>query len=70
MATLGENYTDSTHSSGGNYDIVLVPPQLPPFLSVEFNLKPIVGTPSAEEVKLVHAVIRASSTFLHSENPT
>lgn len=47
---------------------MLVPPQLPPFLATIFDLKPITGVPSGEEVKLVHATIRSLSTFLQSEN--
>ncbi|CAE6527610.1 unnamed protein product [Rhizoctonia solani] len=43
----------------------LVPPQLPSFLANVFNLKPIVGNPSSEEVKLVHEAVRALNNFLH-----
>ncbi|KAG8732506.1 hypothetical protein FRC11_013125, partial [Ceratobasidium sp. 423] len=41
-------------SNSGNEVATLVPPQLSPFLSNLFNLKPVVGNPSREEVKLVH----------------
>jgi hypothetical protein len=45
----------------------LVPPQLPPFLASVFKLKPILGHPSREEVKLVHEAIRALNNFMHSQ---
>ncbi|CAE6437113.1 unnamed protein product [Rhizoctonia solani] len=44
----------------------LVPPQLPPFLASVFKLKPILGHPSREEVKLVHEAIRALNNFMHN----
>ncbi|CEL58667.1 hypothetical protein RSOLAG1IB_08731 [Rhizoctonia solani AG-1 IB] len=47
----------------------LVPPQLPPFLASVFKLKPILGHPSREEVKLVHEAIRALNNFMHMPDP-
>ncbi|KAH7335833.1 hypothetical protein B0J17DRAFT_667992 [Rhizoctonia solani] len=44
----------------------LVPPQLPPFLASVFDLKPIVGDPTREQVKLVHEAVRALNNFLHT----
>ncbi|CUA69485.1 hypothetical protein RSOLAG22IIIB_08492 [Rhizoctonia solani] len=46
--------------------IPLVPPQLPSFLDNIFNLKPIIGNPTREEVKLVHEAIRALNNFPHT----
>ncbi|KAG8695144.1 hypothetical protein FRC08_008009 [Ceratobasidium sp. 394] len=39
--------------------MTLTPPILPSFLAVTYDLKPVEGTPSDAEAKLVHAVIRA-----------
>ncbi|CAE6372257.1 unnamed protein product [Rhizoctonia solani] len=49
--------TPSTNN--GDSTILLVPPQLPPFLASIFDLKPILGSPSPREVNLVHSAIRA-----------
>ncbi|CAE6463511.1 unnamed protein product [Rhizoctonia solani] len=45
-------------------DAALTPPQLPAYLST-FDLKPIVGKPTDEEVKAVHAAIRALNGVAH-----
>ncbi|KAG8702543.1 hypothetical protein FRC08_003417 [Ceratobasidium sp. 394] len=39
--------------------MTLIPPVLPPFLASTYDLKPVEGVPGDEEVKMVHAVIRA-----------
>ncbi|CAE6541873.1 unnamed protein product [Rhizoctonia solani] len=44
----------------------LIPPQLPSFLDNIFKLKPIIGNPTREEVKLVHEAIRALNSFPHA----
>lgn len=49
---------------------MLAPPQLPSFLADVFDLKPIASVPSAQEVKLVHAAIRATGSYLYSETLT
>lgn len=36
------------------------PPKLPEYLKTVYDLKPIVGVPSDEEVKGIHTVIRAA----------
>ncbi|KAH7335832.1 hypothetical protein B0J17DRAFT_667988 [Rhizoctonia solani] len=53
MSTMDESYA-------------LFPPQLPPFLVNVFNLRPILGNPSREEVKLVHEALRALNNFFHT----
>lgn len=69
MATVAAQYQDpSTRADLVRDGTVLVPPQLPPFLATVFDLKSISGSPSAEEVKLVHAAIRTLNSLLHSEN--
>lgn len=40
-------------------DAVYLPPKLPAYLMGAFDLKPVLGTPSNDEVKLIHAAIRA-----------
>ncbi|KAG8770971.1 hypothetical protein FRC12_003932 [Ceratobasidium sp. 428] len=44
---------------------VLTPPTLPTFLADMFDLKPIEGIPSDEEVKMVHAAMRALSDVVN-----
>ncbi|KAJ1300481.1 hypothetical protein OPQ81_005295 [Rhizoctonia solani] len=56
----------SFNTNDGNEITRLVPPQLPHFLANVFNLKPIVGTPNREEVKLVHEAVRALNNLLHT----
>ncbi|CAE7152144.1 unnamed protein product [Rhizoctonia solani] len=46
--------------------ISLVPPELPPFLANVFNLKPILGNPSPDEVKVVHEAVRTLNNLLHT----
>ncbi|CAE7234157.1 unnamed protein product [Rhizoctonia solani] len=46
-------------------EIVLTPPQLPPYLASMHELKPIVGKPVGEDVKVIHAVIRALNAVNH-----
>lgn len=46
---------------------VYTPPKLPPYLANAFNMKPVVGIPTDDEVKLIHAVIRAAENASHSE---
>ncbi|CAE6439328.1 unnamed protein product [Rhizoctonia solani] len=53
-------------SSSG--DTVLIPPQLPTYLSEMHNLKRIVGKPTGEDVKAIHAVIRTQNTMAHLPN--
>ncbi|CUA74834.1 hypothetical protein RSOLAG22IIIB_05729 [Rhizoctonia solani] len=48
-----------------NGEIILTPPQLPPFLSAVYDLKPIMGKPSDEEIKVLHAVIRSLNAVAH-----
>ncbi|KDN33176.1 hypothetical protein RSAG8_13735, partial [Rhizoctonia solani AG-8 WAC10335] len=52
-------------TSANDETIPFVPPQLPPFPANVFNLKPILGRPNCEEVKLVHEAIRALNNFPH-----
>ena len=42
------------------------PPQLPAYLASAFDLQPVTGIPTDEEVKLVHSVIRAVENTSHS----
>ncbi|CAE6503112.1 unnamed protein product, partial [Rhizoctonia solani] len=44
---------------------VLVPPRLPGYLLETHKLKPIVGKPTDEDVKTIHAVIRSLNTVAH-----
>ncbi|CUA74833.1 hypothetical protein RSOLAG22IIIB_05728 [Rhizoctonia solani] len=44
---------------------ILIPPQLPDYLLAVHHLKPIVGKPVDEEVKAIHAVIRALNAVAH-----
>lgn len=68
MSTLAQHSQDLPTRVDHTYHVnVLVPPRLPPFLATLFDLKPISGSPSTEEVKLVHAAIRTLSTLLQSE---
>lgn len=43
------------------------PPNLPGYLANGFDLKPIVGIPTDDEVKQIHAVIRAVETASQSK---
>ncbi|KAG8702541.1 hypothetical protein FRC08_003415 [Ceratobasidium sp. 394] len=45
--------------------MTLAPPGLPPFLASTYDLKPVEGPPSDEEVKMVHAVIRALNDVMN-----
>ncbi|CAE6416082.1 unnamed protein product [Rhizoctonia solani] len=65
------NYKDAKFSNCYEKSFIslrtpLVPPQLPPFLSSIFNLKPILGHPNREEIKLVHEAVRALNNFMHT----
>lgn len=44
------------------------PPALPPYLASTFDLKPVVGVPTDEEVKLIHSVIRVVENASHSKS--
>ncbi|EUC54846.1 hypothetical protein RSOL_075420 [Rhizoctonia solani AG-3 Rhs1AP] len=44
---------------------VLTPPDLPSYLRTLHELQPIVGKPTDEEVKAIHAVIRALNSIVH-----
>ncbi|KAF8600144.1 hypothetical protein BDV93DRAFT_286225 [Ceratobasidium sp. AG-I] len=44
---------------------VYTPPELPTYLSNTFTLKPVIGVPTDEEVKLIHSVIRAVENASH-----
>ncbi|KAF8597997.1 hypothetical protein BDV93DRAFT_512896 [Ceratobasidium sp. AG-I] len=44
---------------------VHTPPNLPTYFADAFNLNPIVGVPTDEEVKLIHSVIRAVENTSH-----
>ncbi|CAE6461048.1 unnamed protein product [Rhizoctonia solani] len=48
--------------SGG---MVLTPPQLPTYLSDTYVLNRIVGKPTDEEIKLIHAAIRGLNSVAH-----
>ncbi|CAE7148509.1 unnamed protein product [Rhizoctonia solani] len=50
-----------SHSGG----TVLIPPRLPAYLSDTHILKQIIGKPTDEDVKAIHAVVRAQSTISH-----
>ncbi|KAG8719302.1 hypothetical protein FRC09_011346 [Ceratobasidium sp. 395] len=45
--------------------VLLTPPTLPAFLADMFDLRPIEGTPSDEEVNMVHAAVRALNDVAH-----
>ncbi|KAG8743794.1 hypothetical protein FRC10_011423 [Ceratobasidium sp. 414] len=45
--------------------MMLAPPVLPLFLASTYDLKPVEGVPSDEEVKMVHAVIRALNDVMN-----
>ncbi|CAE7128295.1 unnamed protein product [Rhizoctonia solani] len=45
-------------------DITLIPPQLPAYLST-YNLERIVGKPTDDQVKAIHAAIRALNSVAH-----
>ncbi|CAE6455664.1 unnamed protein product [Rhizoctonia solani] len=47
-------------------DVSLIPPQIPYFLANVINLKPIIGIPGREEIKLVHEAVRALNNFPHT----
>jgi hypothetical protein len=49
-------------------DTVYTPPRLPPYLKNVYDLKPVVDVPNDEEVKGIHAVIRAASNASQSEH--
>ncbi|CUA67641.1 hypothetical protein RSOLAG22IIIB_07499 [Rhizoctonia solani] len=60
-------YLNRTASTTRENDVIpLVPPQLPPLLASAFNLKPVFGNPSPQEVKLVHEAVRALNNFPHT----
>ena len=44
------------------------PPELPAYLARAFDLKPIAGIPTDEEVKLIHSVIRVVENGSHSKH--
>ncbi|CAE6372296.1 unnamed protein product [Rhizoctonia solani] len=46
-------------------ETVLIPPQIPAYLSDTHTLKQIVGKPTDEDVKAIHAVIRTQNTMAH-----
>ncbi|CAE6463538.1 unnamed protein product [Rhizoctonia solani] len=46
-------------------EIILTPPRLPSYLRAVHELKPIVGKPADEDVKAIHAVIRALGAVSH-----
>ncbi|KAF8597996.1 hypothetical protein BDV93DRAFT_547649 [Ceratobasidium sp. AG-I] len=45
---------------------IYTPPQLPAYLASAFDLKPITGIPTNEEVKLIHSVIRVVENTSHN----
>ncbi|KAJ1305758.1 hypothetical protein OPQ81_010488 [Rhizoctonia solani] len=45
--------------------VTLIPPQLPGYLSAIHDLKPIVGTPTNQEIKAIHNVIRSLNAAVH-----
>ncbi|CUA69482.1 Cytadherence high molecular weight protein 1 [Rhizoctonia solani] len=56
--------TSQTSATNNSHETVtLVPPELPPLLASLFNLKPIHGNPSGQEVRLVHEAVRALNNF-------
>ncbi|CUA74832.1 hypothetical protein RSOLAG22IIIB_05727 [Rhizoctonia solani] len=44
---------------------ILTPPDLPSYLRAVQDLQPIVGKPTDEEIKAIHAVIRALNSIVH-----
>ncbi|CAE6473257.1 unnamed protein product [Rhizoctonia solani] len=44
---------------------ILTPPDLPSYLAGVHDLRPIVGKPTDEEIKGIHAVIRALNAIVH-----
>ncbi|CAE6454910.1 unnamed protein product [Rhizoctonia solani] len=64
MGLLGSGYKDTsdtpeTPQSLLTNEYTYTPPSLPNHLASTYNLKPIVGHPSHDEVKTIHAAIRA-----------
>jgi hypothetical protein len=49
-------------------DLVLVPPQLPGYLSAVHELKPIMGMPAERDVKAIHATIRSLNALVQSKH--
>lgn len=46
---------------------IYTPPELPGYIANSYDLKPVEGVPSDDEVKLIHAVIRAVENVSHGE---
>lgn len=46
---------------------IYTPPELPPYIANSYDLKPVEGVPSDDEVKLIHAVIRAVENVSQGE---
>ncbi|CAE6474089.1 unnamed protein product [Rhizoctonia solani] len=46
-------------------ETLISPPHLPTYLSDTYDLKPIVGKPADEDVKVIHAVIRSLNAMAH-----
>ncbi|KAF8597478.1 hypothetical protein BDV93DRAFT_562201 [Ceratobasidium sp. AG-I] len=61
---------DSSEAPAGaqNMSLKYTPPSLPAYLTNTFELKPVIGFPTDDEVKTIHAVIRAVETA--SQIPT
>lgn len=57
----------TTSTPTGDSDCVYTPPQLPEYLKNVYDLKQIVGTPSDEEMKGIHAVIRVAAHMSQSK---
>ncbi|CAE6424218.1 unnamed protein product [Rhizoctonia solani] len=53
---------------GGPDNQVYLPPKLPPYLNKVYDLKPITGIPSDEEVIGIHAVIRVANKVVDVED--
>ncbi|CAE6428905.1 unnamed protein product [Rhizoctonia solani] len=49
-------------------ETVLIPPALPTYLSDTHTLNQIVGKPTDEDVKAIHAVVRTQNTMSHLPN--
>lgn len=68
MTTLEQNNSSQIPCNNDTHDAdALIPPKLPSFLASTFDLRPIIGTPTNEQVKLIHGALRALNSMLHGE---
>jgi hypothetical protein len=48
--------------------IKLTPPKLPVYLSGMYELMPVMGKPTEEQLKTIHAVIRTQNSISHGKS--